>query len=386
MRDMRGRDRSDRSERYWGEYSNLQRVKHDLIRHYLNGWFPKLGLGPRAGRILYIDTHAGRGRHLTGELGSPLVALTAFLAHRSRDRILARSEVVFIFIERDEANFAALQREIAALGPVPDRVVIDPRSGDAFEVLRQTVLTLRRAGQGMAPAFIFVDPYGFEVPCSVLKDLLAFKGVELFVTLMWRELNMAIRQATKKAGMARAVDLVFDGPAWRDRIVGPRLEDRANQALALLKEKVGAKWATDVRMRAKNRVTRYVLRHLTNSDDGRVLMKDVAWKLCPDGDFDACKAASPDQQILPLEPDLTPLRYWVTKQLHGHPKRWQELVRLLVGEDWREPQLNAVIREMLGDTTILPSDYQGSRTPKANPLLSLAPRHSRSRAPGDAVR
>lgn len=44
--------------RYWSEYTNLQRVKHDLIRHYLGGWFPKLIYGG-ARKVVYFDTHAG---------------------------------------------------------------------------------------------------------------------------------------------------------------------------------------------------------------------------------------------------------------------------------------------------------------------------------------
>ena len=50
---------------YWSEYSNLQRVKHALIHDYLNGWLPKLTLGG-ADRVVYLDTHAGRGMHLRG--------------------------------------------------------------------------------------------------------------------------------------------------------------------------------------------------------------------------------------------------------------------------------------------------------------------------------
>ena len=52
----------DTNPSYWSEYTNLQHVKHALIREYLKGWFPKLGFW--SGRIVYLDTHAGRGRHL----------------------------------------------------------------------------------------------------------------------------------------------------------------------------------------------------------------------------------------------------------------------------------------------------------------------------------
>ena len=61
---------ADNNDSYWKEYSNLQKVKHDLIKNYLQGWFPKMSLGPWGNpKLLYIDTHAGRGRHQTGQLG-----------------------------------------------------------------------------------------------------------------------------------------------------------------------------------------------------------------------------------------------------------------------------------------------------------------------------
>lgn len=39
---------SDTNPKYWREYSNIQQVKHDLIRHYLGGWYAKLGTHHRA--------------------------------------------------------------------------------------------------------------------------------------------------------------------------------------------------------------------------------------------------------------------------------------------------------------------------------------------------
>src|SRR3989441_11006134 len=100
---------ADPNPAYWDQYGPFQRVKHDLIRCYLSGWYPKLGFW--AGRVLYVDTHAGRGKYETGDPGSPLVALRTFLDHRSRPALLARSEFNFLFIERDPENLASLRAE-----------------------------------------------------------------------------------------------------------------------------------------------------------------------------------------------------------------------------------------------------------------------------------
>ena len=116
----------DSNPNYWAEYTNLQHVKHALIRRYLGGWFAKLGSW--AGRVLYFDTHAGRGTHLTGEYGSPLVALDTLLEHSHRSRLLAKSEFRFTFIERDEENRQQLESELADR-TVPPEVSVQCLSG-----------------------------------------------------------------------------------------------------------------------------------------------------------------------------------------------------------------------------------------------------------------
>jgi three-Cys-motif partner protein len=152
----------DEHPEYWAEYTNLQHTKHELIRRYLGGWFPKLGTW--AGRVVYLDTHAGRGRHLTGQLGSPLVALRTFLNHSYREQLLRKSEFWFLFIERDPENVEALKRELEATDPLPRRVVVKPIEGDAFAIVRDMVASLKQSGRQLAPAFAFIDPYGFKVP------------------------------------------------------------------------------------------------------------------------------------------------------------------------------------------------------------------------------
>ena len=51
----------------------------------------------------------------------------------------------------------------------------------------------------MAPAFLFVDPYGFKIPAQLLGDLMKAGRVELFINVMWRELDMFDTAATRTA-------------------------------------------------------------------------------------------------------------------------------------------------------------------------------------------
>jgi three-Cys-motif partner protein len=367
---MRQKSYVDTNPEYWTEYTNLQRVKHELIREYLNGWLPKLGNW--AGRIVYIDTHAGRGTHLEGELGSPLVALKTFLDHKARDQILKRSQVVFWFIERDENNRNSLNNEMSGLGKLPSNVEVHSESGDCFSILRDLIESLKSEGSQLAPAFVFVDPYGFNVPGDVLRELMQFPRVELFVNVIWRELNMALTLGEKHSGMAARLDSIFDGPSWRSNITSKDFDVRIEQTIDTFKEMLQAKWTTDIRMLGDNNRTRYILVHYTNHPAGRDLMKDCVWKVCPDGDFCARKMDNSDQLLLFSEgPDLDTLKEWVCEKLDERPRRWKEFHGLIRHLIWRVPHVNEAIRNLRKDKVITASESEGRFTIKANPLLSL---------------
>ena len=355
---------SDR--KYWREYTNLQSTKHALIKCYLDGWLPKLGSW--AGRVLYLDTHAGRGRHRGGEHGSPLVAVKAALEHRHRASVFGRCEIVYFFVEIDEENASALEEEIDALGKLPDQIHTEIVVADCYEALTALVEDIRESKNALAPAFVFVDPYGFKVPGRLLRELMSFERVELFVNVIWRELSMAIAQADSSPGMAETLDTVFDGIEWRD-LIGLEFEAQAHACTRLFRNMIGAKWATYIQMLGPNNVTRYMLLHLTNHDAGRDLMKDCMWKVSPLQPFVARVSEDPTQQFLiKPEPDLSPLRQWVLSVLSSNPAHWLDLVEQIRSKVWREKQLNDTIRQLRREGKI---GYRGAErfAKKNNPEL-----------------
>jgi three-Cys-motif partner protein len=370
------KDTVDTNPEYWAEYSNLQKVKHDIIQTYLGGWFPKLTLGQWGSRrILYVDTHAGRGTHMQGQLGSPLVALDSFVSHSFRDQILTSSEVHFYLIERDEKNVESLRRELKQREPLPKKIHIEPIAGDCFKVLDEVIDSLKKEGKRLAPSFIFCDPYGFKVPGRTLRDLMQFDRVELFVNIIWRELDMAIQQGDKMApGMVARLDSIFDGPEWKTEITAADQDARAEQCVELIRKKTGAKWATTIRMLGDNGATRYFLLHLTGNDAGRDLMKDAVWRACPDGGYYARKSDDPNQQtLITSEPDLAPLREWVVGRLREGPQRWLQLHDLNRHQIWLKKHLNEVVRSLRKAKVIEDFDYRGKIlfTPSNNPNLRI---------------
>lgn len=341
---MTGKAGHDTNLNYWREYTNLQHTKHALIQCYLNGWLPKLGSW--SGRILYLDTHAGRGRHLGGNYGSPLVAVKTVLDHKHRTSVFGRCEIVFFFVEIDEKNGTALKHEIKALGKLPKRLRVEVVVEDCYTALTELVDDIKLSREKLAPAFIFVDPYGFKVPGKLLRELMMFERVELFVNVMWRQLCMAIAQNDANPGLVETLNIVFDGENWRD-LIGLEFESQAHTCTKLLRSMIGARWGTYIRMLGDNNKTRYMLLHLTNHDAGRDLMKECMWKVSPSQAFVARSSDDPSQQFLiSPEPDLTPLRQWVLKSLSERPKRWQDLIEEVRSEVWIQKQLNEIIRQL----------------------------------------
>lgn len=360
---------ADPSPEYWQEYGPFQHVKHRLIKHYLDGWFPKLGTW--AGRVLYVDTHAGRGRHSSGHAGSPLIALDTLLRHSYRDELLRTSEVRFIFIERDPDNLNRLEAERKKFGALPSGVHVDMRAGDAYQILSGTLQHLQRSGANMAPAFIFVDPYGFKVPGDLLAQLMAAGRVELFVNVIWRELDMAIRQnQPPEHGLARTLDGLFQGDSWR-AIEGDTADERMDRVLRLLSDKIGAEWHTCFRMSSGGRATRYLLLHLTNHDQGRDLMKECIWRVAPGGDFEIRQSDDPKQPLLiQPDPDLSPLQTWLLERLHQRPYAQRELRQELRSTLWLPSHLNQVARHLVKAKEI--DEAAGLLSVPANQRLPLS--------------
>jgi three-Cys-motif partner protein len=300
--------------------------------------------------------------------------LRTLLAHQHRERLLARCEFFFNLIEKDEENLAALKREIATLGPLPPRIRVHPIAGDFSEVLQAMLDHLASRKSELAPAFIFVDPYGFSIPGALLENLMQAGRVELFVNVMWRYLDMAIAnaKATDSAGMASRLDAVFQGPEWRARINSQDLDKRAKQAVELLCEKLHSRWATPIRMLGDNNQTKYLLVHFTNHDSGRELMKDCIWKVCPQGGYFVRGRDDPAQEtLITPTPDLAPLRDWVLKLLASKPHRWSELHDSLLSQDWRKPHLRRALGTLRDERKIVGEDYHGRFGPKSNPLIRL---------------
>jgi hypothetical protein len=79
----------------------------------------------------------------------------------------------------------------------------------------------------MSPAFLFVDPYGFNIPAGLLGDVMKAGRVELFINVMRRELDMLIQQwPAPGTPHAQTLDQIFGSGSWRIEVIGDGMDDR----------------------------------------------------------------------------------------------------------------------------------------------------------------
>jgi hypothetical protein len=98
---------------------------------------------------------------------------------------------------------------------------------------------------------------------------------------------------------AQTLEEIFGSESWRTEVIGADVDERLGRAIPLIAMGIGARWWTSaVRMVTGGQATRYLLLHLTNSDDGRDLMKECAWSVSPAGEFMVRRSDNPDQQFL----------------------------------------------------------------------------------------
>ena len=354
------------SDKYWAEYDGLQHAKHKLLNRYLGGWFPILSSWQ--GRVVYLDCHAGRGRHDTGHVGSPILALKLLLGHQLCRKILASTEIFFIFLENDQENYDALCAELDSLGKLPSNVFVEPACSNYEDEVRGAIEEARAKGQRFAPMFAFVDPYGFSLSMELLNDMLSFPHCELLINFMYRYVDMAIHNTAQAENM----NTLFGSTNWVDLVTIQDPNERSDKIIELFSSQLHAEYVTHMYMRGENNVLKYVLFHATNHRRGREVMKDAMWSVTPDGSFIASERHLPDQQILLVpEPDLSPLKNELLSHFSGGGVHMEEIYEWLLGGMYLPKHIHQVIRELRGDEVINASDYEGRFAFSKNPKITF---------------
>jgi three-Cys-motif partner protein len=297
----------DADPKKW-DYPAHTGAKHDILSHYLNGWFAKLG--SRWDRILFFDGFAGRGRYNDGSEGSPIIALRLIAGHAiAANRHSTTFD--FLFVEKDADNASALRTQItdlsAELDGFPSNVRYRIENG-RFE--DHATALVDQAGR-KSPTFAFIDPYGFSgIPMDVVARFVNFPATEVFVNLMvdwvarFGEKELPESMSSLYGLPVEEVMREFDDEDLRHEY----LRDRYMEQLRL---RAGFTYVQSFAMRGANGKVLYYLIHGTRHPAGVTLMKEAMWKVDPTGGsmFRDREARSSEAlfDIEELGPNLAPL-------------------------------------------------------------------------------
>lgn len=248
------------------------KAKHDLLRIYLNAWYPIISR--TESKAVFIDGFAGPGTYDDGSPGSPIIALDTLRNHSYFPK-MGSTQFFLSFIEGDSARKTQLEAEIAKRPPLPSNIhvrVDNRKFGDAADDL---IAKMKSEGRTLAPTLAFIDPFGYSgVPLSSIAELLSGKKCELFLTLMVDQINRFL-----------------DSPAIRPRLeelFGTTSYQKAKGVEALvelykeqLKARAGFKYVRSFGLFRKRGHPAYYLIHATRSELGVEKMKDAMWTVDP---------------------------------------------------------------------------------------------------------
>jgi len=323
-------------------------AKHQVLRGYLNAWFPIMGT--KNERIALIDGFAGPGRYQGGEPGSPLIMLESLLHHRALSTITA--EVVFVFIEESVERAAHLRSELEAIAR-PKNVTVEVAEGLFHELVGPLLDDIERKGRRLAPTFAFIDPFGYEDNRLELSSrILGFERCEV---LMYVPLPHIARFLNAATVPAEALDRLFGDDRWRTA-QGRRSSAESQRALHnLLRDRIGeyCKYVRSFEIVGSKANTGAHLFFGTHHQTGLARMKDSMWRADPAGGArfrDSTRAGQ--MALFDKKPDLELLEQLLRGHFGSAAFGIQEAVDYVVVDT---PFLEAHIRR----ATLSPAEKEG---------------------------
>jgi len=243
-----------------------------------------------------LDGFAGPGVYLDGEDGSPVIALQTAVKHVLQKQF---KEIVFFFIEKDQARAKRLEKILAERFPsLPKSMkyhVIDEAFASTFEVVLDK---LDEGGAMLAPTFAFLDPFGFSgLPMKLIGRMMRCEKCEVLVTFMagfirrflddWREPALNELYGTEYWKKARQIQDSDE-----------RLIFLVNLYEKQLQQVGGAKYVRSFGMVGKQDQIIYYLVFGTKHWKGIEVMKDAMWKVDRTGLYRFSDLTNPHQVYL----------------------------------------------------------------------------------------
>ncbi len=332
-------------------------AKHAILKRYLDAWLPIMSRYNE--HLVLIDGFAGPGEYAGGEPGSPVIALDCALTH-TRD--LNRTELTYIFIERDDASRAHLESLLRSR-TIPSNVSTQVLPGLFDERATKILDRLESVTRRPPPAFVMVDPFGFSgVPFEIIRRLATHPKSEVLFTLMSESINRFI----SKPELEGTFDSLFGHPAWRQthELSTPDMRwEYIYRLYASQLKSAGFQWVRAFEMKDDGGRTEYHLTFATHGMEGLKQMKAAMWSVDPSGQYRFSDATDPNQLTLfGTEPDWSQLQKEVLQHFRTRTVSVREIEEfVLCHTAFRETHVRRALVDLEKSGTLQPEYKPGRR-------------------------
>lgn len=327
-------------------------IKHQIFEKYFIQWVRILR---KFRKIYYFDCCAGPGKFEDGTLGSPLLAMHTINEVQNKLKLPETAECTFYEIDKhDFRNLSELVENenkkylnIRCLCEQKDFTVTLPGK---LEEVRNSRL----------PAFFFIDPCGFSIPFSLVKDIMSIPRTEILLTFMC---EFICRCSTTQFHEKRLTEL-FGTEDWKKISHLPEAE-KGVKLLGLyikkLQEVAGVKYPWAFKMsRPDERRTIYYLIYATNNFLGLDIMKGIMYNMGKTlpfaylGPDEIPKTQKSLYEYLPTEEGryITPLKNFLLDHFSGKTKTFYEIREELWYLPPIEKHYRTAIKELIKEEKI----------------------------------
>lgn len=319
-------------------------AKHAILRKYLDAWLPIITKHNK--RVLYIDGFAGPGEYVNGEDGSPIIAIKALSEHTAN----IKSKIKMLFIEAKRDRFNNLKQKINSLN-IPSIADVEPIYGKFDETLADLFKYIDEQRARLAPAFVFIDPFGFTgIPFTLIKRIMKNEKSEVLITFMFEEINRFISDNRLWGSLTNT----FGTNEWKKVIPEQNSKKRTEILHSIYKEQLerdaGIKFVRSFKMINRVNKTDYFLFFCTNHITGLTKMKEAMWRVDKSGLFQFSDATySPNQPVLfEMKPNYNQLKNILLENFKGKSISISDLQDFILKETpFRETHYKkAILRPM----------------------------------------
>lgn len=277
------------------DYPPHTKHKHEILSRYVWTWLNIVG--SKWPRLRIFDCFAGRGSYLNGvdgfdlinidtskeRPGSPLIILDAIISQKEKQN-RSFEKVDLVCIEKNSDNFSELEKILSSIR-IPDYVNIILKQ-DSFESCTPNLI--EKTGKDKYPAFLFIDPFGFESLCyDTVSEFASTPKFDFLLTFMVRDikrfLDSTLHEKAIKNVFGRSILEVRDEVG---KLSPDRWEPVAEYYISILEDDVGVKYplAYSLTEEGSSKILYYLI-FGTNHYKGLEAMRGNMWNAGMKGRF-----------------------------------------------------------------------------------------------------